>query len=170
MVERGLGLVYGGATPGLMGAIADTVLGRGGQVIGVIPNKTLPREVAHQGLTKLHLVGTMQERKLVMMDLADAFVVLPGGYGTLDEVSEVATSAQLRLHSKPCGLLNVERFFDPLLAYLDNAVQEGFLKPNHRSLIQHADDPVTLLDRLCNNHDRQLAVCSGGEFSGAGSR
>lgn len=148
LAGRGIGLVYGGATPGLMGIIADTVLAARGEVIGVIPDRMVSREIAHNGLTELHVVHSMHERKALMMELADAFIVLPGGYGTLDELSEVATWSQLRLHEKPCGLLNVEGFFDPLLAYLDNAVREGFLKLPHRELVFAETDPVRLIERL----------------------
>ncbi len=150
LAARGFGVVYGGAALGLMGTLADTVLGAGGEVIGVIPDRMVTREIAHQGLTELHVVGSMHERKVLMMKLADAFIALPGGYGTLDEVSEVATWSQLRLHDRPksCGLLNVEGFFDPLIAYLDGVVREGFLKPFHRSLVFDESDIGRLLDRL----------------------
>ncbi len=148
IAERKLELVYGGATPGLMGLIADTALAAGGEVVGVIPDRMVTREIAHDGLTALHVVQSMHERKALMMDLADAFVALPGGYGTLDEVSDVATWCQLRLIEKPCGLLNVDGFFDPLTAYLDHAVREGFLKPEHRELVFAESDIEKLLDRL----------------------
>lgn len=148
LVTRGLGLVYGGARRGLMGLLADTVLARKGEVIGVIPDAMVSREIAHSGVLDLRVVKSMHERKALMLELADAFVALPGGYGTLDEFFEVAAWAQLRLHRKPCGLLNVEGFFDPLLAYLDRAVTEGFLKPVHRSLILEDDNPELLLDRM----------------------
>jgi len=150
LAGRGIALVYGGATPGLMGTIADTVLAAGGRVIGVIPNRMVTREIAHEGVTVLHVVESMHERKALMMELADAFVAMPGGYGTLDEVSEVATWSQLKLHGKPkaCGLLNVEGYFDPLTAYLDNALREGFLKRAHRELVFAEPDIERLLDRL----------------------
>jgi uncharacterized protein (TIGR00730 family) len=154
LAERNLGMVYGGATPGLMGLIADTALAAGGEVVGVIPDRMVTREIAHKGLTALHVVQSMHERKALMMDLADAFVALPGGYGTLDEVSDVATWSQLRLIDKPCGLLNVEGFFDPLAAYLDHAVHEGFLKPEHRALVFAESDVEDLLDRLQRNGRR----------------
>ncbi len=152
--DRGLVLVYGGANAGLMGILADTVLRGGGKVIGVIPEGLLASEVTHPGLTELHRVGSMHERKALMMELSDAFVALPGGYGTLDELTEAVTWAQLRLHDKPCGLLNVEGFFDPLIAYLDRAVREGFLKLRHRALVTHDSDPGRLLDRLLNGTRR----------------
>ncbi len=148
LVTRGLGLVYGGARRGLMGLLAETVLARKGEVIGVIPDAMVSREIAHPGVLDLRVVKSMHERKALMVELADAFIALPGGYGTLDEFFEVAAWAQLRLHRKPCGLLNVEGFFDPLLAYLDRAVTEGFLKPLHRSLILEDDNPELLLDRM----------------------
>lgn len=148
LVQRGLTLVYGGATPGLMGTIADTVLAASGRVIGVIPGRMADREIAHTGLTELHVVDSMRERKALMMKLSDAFIALPGGYGTLDEIAEVATWSQLGFHQKPCGLLNVAGFFDPLLTYLDRAVAEGFLKQAHRELIIHAEEPAALLDQL----------------------
>ena len=151
LAHRGIGLVYGGATPGLMGTIADTVLAEQGEVIGVIPDRMVAREIAHAGLSDLRVVASMHERKALMVELADAFIALPGGYGTLDEISEVAAWAQLRLHGKPCGLLNVEGFFDPLLAYLDHAVAEGFLKPAHRALILDDSDPEHLLDLFSRN-------------------
>ncbi len=151
LAARRIGLVYGGATPGLMGTIADTVLAGHGEVIGVIPDRMVAREIAHQRLSQLRVVSSMHERKALMVELADAFIALPGGYGTLDEFSEVAAWAQLRLHRKPCGLLNVERFFDSLLAYLDHAVAEGFLKPEHRALILADSEPERLLDLISRN-------------------
>ncbi len=154
LVSRGLGLVFGGASPGLMGLLADTVLAAHGEVVGVIPHAMVSREIAHRGVSDLRIVSSMHERKALMVALADAFIALPGGYGTLDEFFEVAAWAQLRLHEKPCGLLNVEGFFDPLLSYLDRAVAEGFLKPAHRSLILDDSDPERLLDRIGNGWGR----------------
>ncbi len=150
LASRDLTLVYGGATRGLMGVIADTVLANGGEVVGVIPDFMVSREIAHERLTELHVVHSMHERKRLMMELADAFVTLPGGFGTLDELSDVATWSQLQLHRCPkrCGLVNVDGFFDPLLAYLDRAVEEGFLKPVHRLLIVDEPEPEALIDRL----------------------
>ena len=147
LAERGLGLVYGGGTTGLMGAVADTVLERGGEVIGVIPGYFSP-EIVHWGLTDLRMVNTMHERKALMIELADAFVALPGAYGTLDEFCEALAWAQLRLHHKPCGLLNVNRYFDPLLRFFDHAVAENFLKPEHRALLIVETDPELLLKNL----------------------
>jgi len=148
LAERGMGLVYGGARVGLMGAVADTVLAAGGEAIGVIPHALVAREVAHSGLTELHVVNSMHERKALMADLAGAFVALPGGYGTLDELCEILTWSQLGLHPKPVGLLNVEGYFDPLLALFDRAVEEGFLPAPHRGLALADTDPARLLDRF----------------------
>ena len=150
LVRRGLGLVYGGARVGLMGVLADTMLQHRGEVIGVIPQPLLDREIAHAGLADLRVVGSMHERKALMVDLADGFIALPGGYGTLEEFSEVLTWAQLGLHRKPCGLLEVDGYFDPLLALFDGAVAAGFLRPENRALVLKANDPETLLDLLAS--------------------
>jgi len=148
LAARGLGLVYGGARVGTMGALADAALAAGGEVIGVMPRGLVAREVAHPGLTAFHAVDSMHARKALMADLADGFIALPGGFGTLDELFEILTWAQLELHAKPIGLLDVEGFFEPLLAYLDRAVGESFLAAPHRGLLlrEAAVDP--LLDRL----------------------
>ena len=127
-----IGLVYGGARVGLMGALADAVLAGGGQVIGVIPRALVEKEVAHSGLTDLRVVTSMHERKAMMADLADAFIALPGGWGTLDEMFEILTWAQLGLHHKPCGLLNVQGYFDPLLSFLDHTMEQGFVRRDTR--------------------------------------
>jgi uncharacterized protein (TIGR00730 family) len=148
MVDRGLGLVYGGGHIGLMGILADAMLAAGGEAIGVIPQSMIDKELAHTKLTKLHVVSTMHQRKALMADLADGFAALPGGFGTADEFFEILTWAQLHYHSKPVGLLNVNGFFDSLLAWLDRAVQDGFLKPKHRRLLIEAKEPEELLDRL----------------------
>jgi len=148
LAARRLGLVFGGGHIGLMGVLADEVLRLGGEVVGVIPQALVDRELAHQGLTELRVVGSMHERKAVMADLADGFVALPGAFGTADELFEILTWSQLGLHAKPVGLLNTEHFFDPLLAWLDLAVREGFLKPGHRQLIHVAAGPVEIVDRL----------------------
>jgi hypothetical protein len=145
---RGIGLVYGGGNVGLMGVVAEAALGAGGEVIGVIPRAFVEKEVAHFGVSDLRIVGSMHERKALMADLSDAFVALPGGLGTLEELFETWTWAQLGLHAKPCGLLNVAGFFDPLVAFLDHAVRERFLKPPHRSLLIVEPAPGPLLDRL----------------------
>lgn len=141
MAQVGVGLVYGGARVGLMGAIADAVLAAGGHAVGIIPKHLMGREVAHRGLTELHVVETMHERKHQMAALADAFIALPGGYGTLDELCEVLGWAQLGLHAKPIVLLNPAGYYDPLLAMLDRAVKDGFLKPQNR---QHAIQAKTI--------------------------
>ena len=148
LAQEKLSLVYGGGRVGLMGSIADAVLEEGGEVIGVIPESLVRREVAHTGLTDLRVVQTMHERKALMAELSDAFVALPGGFGTLDEFCEILTWAQLGLHKKPCGLLNVEGYFDPLLALFDRAVADGFLHPKHRSMLITADDPERLLEEM----------------------
>jgi uncharacterized protein (TIGR00730 family) len=151
LAARGLGLIYGGGHIGLMGVLADAVLRAGGEAIGVIPQSLVDRELAHGGLTNLRVVSTMHERKALMADLADGFVALPGGYGTGDELFEILTWAQLGLHSKPIGLLNVAGFFDPLLAWLDHTVHEGFVKAAHRHLLREASEPEQLLDRLAQS-------------------
>ena len=148
VATRGLRLVYGGASVGLMGAVADAALAAGGEVVGVIPQHLVDREVAHDGLTELQVTGSMHERKALMADLADGFVALPGGLGTLEELAEVLTWSQLGLQSKPCGLLDVEGFFDPLLAFLDHTVTERFVSTEHRALVLAADRPDALLDLL----------------------
>ena len=148
LVRRNIGLVYGGGNVGLMGIIADAVLRAGGEAVGVIPQHLMAREVGHQGLTKLHVVHSMHERKALMADLSDAFVALPGGFGTLEEFCEVVTWTQLGLHAKPCGVLNVLGFYSPLLAMLDHAVEERFLKPENRVLVLAGDLPMELLDAL----------------------
>ena len=138
--ERGLGLVYGGASAGLMGAVADAALAAGAQVIGVLPEVLREREIAYPGLTELHYVGSMHERKALMAERADAFVALPGGFGTLDEFVEMVTWALLGIHAKPCVLVNTGGYFDRLLAFLDHAVAEGFARASARSLVQVAED------------------------------
>src|SRR5271154_5558209 len=135
LAARGLELVYGAGDVGLMGVLADAALAAGGRVVGVIPQALVQREVAHHGLSELHVVRTMHERKALMADRADAFLALPGGFGTADELFEILTWAQLGLHSKPVGLLNVAGFFDPLLAWIDRCVSDGFLRPENRDLL-----------------------------------
>ena len=139
IAAAGLGLVYGGASVGLMGAVADAVLAGGAEVIGVLPDILAGKEIAHNGLTSLELVSTMHQRKARMAELADAFLVLPGGYGTLEELLEVVTWAQLQLHGKPCILINTVGYWDGLLAFLDTAVAAGFLKPKNRELMRVAE-------------------------------
>jgi uncharacterized protein (TIGR00730 family) len=148
LVRRGLELVFGGGHIGLMGVLADAVLAGGGKVIGVIPQALVDKELAHRGCTQLHVVKTMHERKAVMADLSDGFIALPGAFGTADEFFEILTWAQLGIHTKPAGLLNVAGFFSPLLSWLDLAAREGFLKAEHRSLIVEANDVVLLLSLL----------------------
>ncbi|MCU1378008.1 MAG: hypothetical protein JWN29_991 [Acidimicrobiales bacterium] len=152
IVAAGCGLVYGGAAVGLMGLVADSVLAAGGEVIGVIPRHLVAAEIAHGGLTELHEVDTMTERKTLMADLSDAFVALPGGYGTLDELFEVLTWSQLGIHAKPAGLLEVGSFWNGLTGFLDHAVAEGFIRPAHRTMLLVDDDPARLLTRLAAWH------------------
>lgn len=145
LARRGLGVVFGGGHIGLMGVLADAALGAGGEVIGVIPHTLVERELAHRSLTELRVVDTMHQRKAVMADLADVIVALPGGYGTADELFEMLTWAQLRLHAKPIGLLNTADYFTPLLTWVEHCVQEGFMKASHRDLLRVAGEPETLL-------------------------
>lgn len=148
LVERGLGLVYGGGNVGLMGTIADSVLAVGGTAIGVIPQALVDKELAHKDLTQLHIVGSMHERKAMMADLSDGFIALPGGFGTFEEFCEVLTWAQLGFHQKPCGLLNIDGYYNTLIAMFDHATVEQFVRPAHRSLVLEAQDPNQLLDRM----------------------
>lgn len=148
LAEHKLGIVYGGGNVGLMGVLADAALGVGGEVIGVIPQSLLDKEVGHRGVTQLLVVETMHERKALMNDLSDAFVALPGGFGTLDEFFEVLTWSQLGFHGKPCALLNVAGYYDRMLAMLDHAVAEGLLRPAHRELVIADTDPSRLMMRL----------------------
>ncbi len=148
LAREGIGLVYGGASVGLMGAVADAALAAGGEVTGVIPQMLADKELAHRGLTRLRVVGSMHARKAMMAELADAFVALPGGAGTLEEIFEVWTWAQLGEHAKPCGLLNVAGFYDPLLAFLDHAAGESFMKPQHRAMLLDAATPEAMLAAL----------------------
>lgn len=148
LVRHDLELVYGGAANGTMGVVADAVLELGGRVHGVIPKLLLGKEIAHAGLTALHIVDSMHARKALMASLADGFVALPGGFGTLEELVEILTWAQLRVHDKPCGVINVRGYFDHLLAYLDHAVAEGFLRPENRRMLLCADDAASLLGQF----------------------
>jgi uncharacterized protein (TIGR00730 family) len=145
---RGLGIVYGGSSRGLMGALADAALAAGGEVIGVLPRNLFVREVAHEGLTRMHMVGSMHERKALMSDLADGFVALPGGFGTFDELFEIVTWAQIGIHAKPIGLLDVRGYFDPLIALIQHASREGFIGAEETHLLQRAHTSATLLDAL----------------------
>jgi uncharacterized protein (TIGR00730 family) len=148
LAERDYELVYGGGGVGLMTVVADTILACGGHVTGVIPASLVGREVAHRGLSDLRIVQSMHERKAVMAELSDGFVALPGGIGTMEEFFEVLSWAQLGIHDKPCGLLNVCSYYRHMVAFLDHAVDEGFLKPQHRALLIAEEEPVRLLNRL----------------------
>jgi hypothetical protein len=148
LVDRDLGLVYGGASIGLMGLIADTVLQLGGRAVGVIPEALARKEVAHKHLTELHVTQSMHERKTLMAELSDGFIAMPGGIGTFEEIFEIWTWAQLGIHAKPCGLLNVAGYYDALTTFLDHAAAEQFLKPPHRSLLIVEQAPQALLDRF----------------------
>jgi uncharacterized protein (TIGR00730 family) len=148
LARRGLGLVYGGGNVGLMGLLADSMLQAGGEVVGVIPQHLVAKEVAHRGVTVLHIVDTMHQRKAMMNELSDAFIALPGGFGTLEEFFEILTWSQLGIHCKPSGLLNVSGYYDNLLAMLDHAVVEGFLLPANRKLVIADTDADLLVQRL----------------------
>lgn len=148
LANRGLQLVYGGGNVGLMGVVADAVLAAGGTVIGVIPEFLAAKELAHPDLTQLHIVHSMHDRKALMADLADGFIALPGGFGTFEEFCEILTWAQLGLHHKPQGLLNIEGYYDSLLHLFDQAVQEQFLRADLRGLVLQAADPDSLLDQF----------------------
>jgi uncharacterized protein (TIGR00730 family) len=150
LVEQNIRLVYGGANVGIMGLLADTVLQLGGEAVGVIPESLVQKEVAHTGLTELHVTQSMHERKTLMAELSDGFVALPGGIGTLEELFEVWTWAQLGFHDKPCGLLNVEGYFDSLALFLDHAADEQFVKQPHRSMLIVESNSKKLLERFRN--------------------
>jgi uncharacterized protein (TIGR00730 family) len=148
LVANNISIVYGGSKAGLMGALADAALDAGGDVIGIIPRSLVEKEVAHSRLSDLRVVGSMHERKALMAELSDAFIALPGGYGTFEEFCEVLTWTQLGLQRKPCGILNVEGYYDDLLALFDHAVTEQFLKPVHRRMVVSDSDPESLIVRL----------------------
>jgi len=148
LAREGTGLVYGGGSIGLMGVLADAMLADGGEVIGVIPDSLATKELLHSGVTKMHVVASMHARKALMADLSDAFVAMPGGFGTFEEFFEVVTWSQLKLHRKLTGLLNVGGYYDPLLRLVDHAVQEGFIQPKHRNLLVIEERPEVLLSRL----------------------
>ena len=154
MAGGGWSLVYGGTSIGLMGATADAALAEGVEVIGVLPQTLQDREIAHRGLTKLHLVGSMHERKALMASLSDAFIALPGGYGTLDEFFEIVTWAQLNIHCKPCVLINTDGYYDFLLRFLDHAVKEEFVTPANLGLVQVARSSAEALQRIEQQRDR----------------
>jgi uncharacterized protein (TIGR00730 family) len=148
LAASGIGLVYGGASVGLMGAVADAVLAKGGNVIGVMPQALVDKEIAHKGLSDLRVVGSMHERKALMAELADGFIALPGGLGTFEELFEVWTWAQLGYHRKPCALLNAGGFYDKLTDFLDDVVERGFVKPIHRAMLIVESDPAALIDAI----------------------
>jgi uncharacterized protein (TIGR00730 family) len=150
LTSRKVGIVYGGGKAGLMGALADAVLEAGGEIIGVMPRVLVAKEIAHTGLKDLRIVNSMHERKALMAELADAFIALPGGYGTFEEFCEVLTWTQIGIQRKPCGLLNVEGYYDGLLRMFDHAVEEQFLKPTHRQMVISDSRPEPLVDRLLN--------------------
>jgi uncharacterized protein (TIGR00730 family) len=150
LAKRNITLVYGGSSNGLMGAVADTVLNEGGQAIGVLPKFLEVREISHKGLTELHTVETMHERKAKMMDLADGFIVLPGGTGTLEEFFEVFTWGQIGLHQKPCGLLNINHYYDPLIHLFEHMIDQKFLQEKFRSMAIIEEQPDVLIDQFLN--------------------
>jgi uncharacterized protein (TIGR00730 family) len=151
VATRGLSVVYGAGSTGLMGAVADGALEAGGEVIGVIPAIFNTPRLAHASLTRLEVLDTIHLRKARMIELSDAFIALPGGFGTLEELFEILTWAQVGLHQKPVGVLNTRRYFDPVLALIDHAQREGFIYPEHRFLLTHAAEPQSLLDALQNH-------------------
>jgi len=148
LARRGLTTVYGGSNVGLMGALADAALGAGGKVIGIIPESLRKKEIDYDGLTELHVVGSMHERKALMAKLSDGFIALPGGMGTLEELCEILTWAQLGFHKKPCGLLDVDGYYASLSAFFDNAVAQGFVQSAHRAMLLTAATPAALIDQF----------------------
>ena len=156
LAARGIRLVYGGAQVGLMGAVADAVLAAGGEAVGVIPHALAAKEIVHEGLTELHFVESLHERKAMMSEMSEGFVALPGGMGTFEELLETLTWAQLGIHSRPCGVLNVGGYYGPLLDLLDRAVDARFLKPEHRALLLVEETPEALLDRFAEHRPVQV--------------
>lgn len=148
MAQRNIGLVFGGGCVGLMGVVADTVLANGGEATGVIPDGLMRREIGHRGVTRLHVVESMHQRKALMADLSDAFIALPGGYGTLEEFAEIVTWSQLGIQVKPCVLLNLEGYWDGLLNFIDHAVNEDFVRSENRGLILVGSTPEEVLDKI----------------------
>ena len=148
LVRRNIGLVYGGASVGIMGEIANTVLNAGGEVVGIIPQSLVDKEVSHNGLTELKVVNSMHERKAIMAEISDGFIALPGGLGTIEELFEVLTWSQLGFHKKPCALLNIKQYYNGLSLFLDHAVEEQFIKSIHREMLLVEDDPSKLLDAM----------------------
>lgn len=161
LAARGMTLVYGGASIGLMGAVADAALAGGGSVVGVIPHHLAGYEIAHQNLTELVLVDDMHQRKSVMAERSDAFMALPGGFGTLEELFEALTWSQLSLHAKPCAVVNINGYFDQLLAFLDHQMESGFVRPAHRDLLLSDDEIPRLVDRLIDHDPERVAKLSG---------
>jgi uncharacterized protein (TIGR00730 family) len=150
IAKRNICLVYGGARVGLMGEIASTVIRAKGEVIGVIPKDLVEKEVAHSNLSDLRIVGTMHERKSLMAELSDGFIAMPGGFGTMEEIFEAITWAQLSFHDKPCGFLNIKGYYNDLIKFLDHSVEENFIVPEHRAMIIIDDEPESLLDKFLN--------------------
>jgi len=148
LAQRGIGVVYGGGRVGLMGLLADAARAAGGEVIGVIPQSLAEREVAHSGLSELHVVDNMHDRKALMAELSAGFIALPGGFGTLEEFCEVITWSQLGIHTKPCGILNVAGYFDNLIAMFDYAVRRGFINEVHRKIVLESEEPSELIERM----------------------
>jgi len=159
LAKRNVGIVFGGGCVGLMGVVADAALAQGAHVIGVIPSAMVARELAHRGLPDLRVVASMHERKALMANLSDAFIALPGGFGTFEEFCEVVTWTQLGLHRKPCGLLNVAGYYDPLVDLFDRAVADGFVRPENRRIVVADSDPVALIERLVK---RPAVAAEGG--------
>lgn len=156
LAEREIGVVYGGGRVGLMGMLADAARAQGGEVIGVIPQSLAEREIAHSGLSELHVVESMHDRKALMADLSAGFIALPGGFGTLEEFCEVITWSQLGIHRKPCGLLNVAGYFDQLIAMFDKGVVQGFISSENRAIVLEASNPCEILDRMTTSIVRQV--------------
>jgi len=150
LASQNIDLIYGGGNVGLMGILADSVINNGGHVIGVIPKHLADKEVAHRGISDLRIVNTMHERKALMEKLCDAFITLPGGFGTLEEIFEAITWAQLNLHSKPCGFLNIKGFYDQLFEFIDHVINEEFICKEYRSIIQVDSNPEKLIEKLKN--------------------
>lgn len=163
MVARGLGLVYGGASVGLMGAVADAVLQAGGRVTGVIPHALASKELAHKGLSELFVVASMHERKARMAQLADGFIAMPGGWGTIEEIFEALTWAQLGLHHKPCGLLNVAAYYDHLQAFIEHTMEQRFVRAEYRPMMMIESQPAVLLDRFASYRAPQVKKWIGPE-------
>ncbi|MEP6850166.1 MAG: TIGR00730 family Rossman fold protein [Acidobacteriota bacterium] len=150
LAENGIELVYGGGRVGLMGTIADSVLTNGGRVIGVIPEALDKKEIAHKGLTELHVVSSMHQRKALMAEFSDGFIAMPGGFGTFEEICEIVTWAQLGIHRKPCGLLNVNGFYDPLIELFDRSTESGFIRPEHREIVLLGTEIAGLFESMKN--------------------